>query len=148
LRQAGLQLLQGKQYVLEFDAWAAARRSIEVRLGQNQSPWTSYKIVSPSLTATTQHFSYPFAMQNPTDLNARLMFNLGASAIDVYLDNVTLFRVAPGDFNRDRYVDFNDLAAFTSQWLQQGAGLTADLDGDGKVGFKDFGVLGADWSGP
>jgi hypothetical protein len=86
-------------------------------------------------------------MQNSTDLNARLIFNLGASSIDVYLDNVSLFRVAPGDLNRDRYVNFTDLSAFTSQWLQQGAGLTSDLDGDGKVDFNDFGVLGADWSG-
>jgi hypothetical protein len=148
LRQAGLQLLRGKQYLLEFDAWAAARRPIEVRLGQNQSPWASYKIVSPSLTTATQHFSYPFVMQDTSDFDTRLIFNLGASAIDVYLDNVSLFRVAPGDFNRDRYVDFSDLAVFTSQWLQQGGGLATDLDRDGKVDFKDFGVLGADWSGP
>ena len=147
LLQAGLYLSQGSEYVLEFDAWAAARRLVEARLGQNQSPWTMYKIASPLLTPSRQHFTYPFVMQNATDLNARLMFNLGASSIDVYLDNVSLFKVAPGDFNRDGAVNFIDLSVFTSQWLQQGSGITADLDGDGKVDFKDFGVFGADWSG-
>ena len=75
---------------------------MEVRLGQNQSPGTTYKVVPPSLTTVKQHYSYAFVMANATDLNARLMFNLGASTRDVYLDNVAVWMVAPGDFNRDR----------------------------------------------
>jgi hypothetical protein len=147
LRQAGLKLLQGREYVLEFDAWAPQTRAPEVRLGQDQSPWTSYKIATPSLTPAQQHFTYPFVMTNATDLNARLTFNLGASPRDVYLDNASLWLVAVGDFNRDRRVDYQDLAVFTSQWLRQGAGLTADLNGDGKVDFKDYAILAEHWSG-
>ena len=148
LRQAGLRVIQGNEYVLAFDAWSSAPRAMEVRLGQNQSPWTTYKVAAPSLTPTRRRFSYPFVMVNATDFNARLMFNLGVSSIDVYLDNVALFKPAPADFNRDSYVNFSDLSVFTSQWLQQGSGLGADLDGDLKVDFKDFGILGQDWSGP
>ena len=148
LRQAGLRLVQNNQYVLAFDAWSAAPRAMEVRLGQNKSPWTTYKVAAPSLTPTRQRFSYPFVMVNSTDFDARLMFNLGASLIDVYLDNITVFKAAPADFNRDSYVNFSDLSVFTSQWLQQGSGLGSDLDGDLKVDFKDFGILGQDWSGP
>jgi hypothetical protein len=147
LRQAGLKIVQGSQYVLEFDAWASAPRSMEVRLGQNQSPWTTYKVVAPSLTTVKQHFSYPFVMVNSTDLNARLMFNLGAATRDVYLDNVAVWMVAPGDFNLDRYVGFNDLSVFVGQWLRQGTGLTSDLNGDASVDFKDFKMLGDNWSG-
>jgi len=147
LWQAGMKLVQSNSYVLEFDAWSAAPRLIEVRLGQNQSPWTSYKIASPSLTPLVQHFSYPFVMSNATDLNARLMLNFGASAIDVSFDNVYLFKVAAGDFNRDRSVNLNDLSVFASQWLKQAGGLSADLDGDGQVGGNDFQILGANWSG-
>jgi hypothetical protein len=147
LREAGVKLVQSNQYVLEFDAWSAAARLMEVRLGQNVSPFTSYKVISSSLTPIKQHFSYPFVMQNTTDLDARLMFNMGASSIDVYLDNVSLFAVAPGDFNRDRSVNLNDLSVFASQWLKQSSGLTPDLDGDGKVDFKDFEILGENWSG-
>jgi len=147
LRQAGLRLFQGREYVLEFDAWAPQARAIEVRLRQDQSPWTSYKIATPWLTPAQQHFTYPFVMTNATDLNARLTFNLGASPRDVYLDNVSLWLVAVGDFNRDRRVDSQDLAVFTSQWLWQGAGLTADLNGDGTVDFRGFAIFGGNWSG-
>lgn len=147
LRQAGIRLVQGNQYVLEFDAWSSAPRTMEARLGQNQSPWTAYKITSPSLTPTRQHFSYPFVMANATDLNARLAFNLGASTRDVYLDNVSLWMVAPGDFNRDRYVGLFDFSVFAGQWLQQGTGLTSDLNGDASVDFRDFKMLAESWFG-
>jgi hypothetical protein len=132
---------------LEFDAWAPQPRVVEARLGQDQSPFATYKIASPSLTPVRQHFSYPFVMTQATDLNARLTFNCGASPRDVYLDNVSLWMVMPGDFNRDRCVDYEELAIFTRQWLQRGAGLSADLNGDGRVDSKDFAIFGENWSG-
>ncbi len=147
LRQAGLKLLQGREYVLAFEAWSAQPRTIEVRLGQNQSPWTTYKLISPSLTPTRRTLTYSFVMQNATDLNTRLAFNLGGSSVDVYLDTISLFLVAKGDFDRDRCIGFDDLKVFTSQWLQQGAGLTGDLNSDSKVDFSDFSILGENWAG-
>jgi hypothetical protein len=147
LRQAGMRLLQGREYVLEFDVWAPQPRAMEARLGLNQSPWTTYKITSPTLTPTLQHFTYSFVMTNATDLDARLAFNFGGSTRDVFLDNVSLWMVARGDFNRDRYVDPEDLAVFTSQWLRQGPGLTADLNGDSQVDYKDYAVFAENWSG-
>jgi len=146
LKQAGLRLIQWKQYVLEFDAWADAPRYLEARLLMNQSPSSTYKVVTPSLTPTKQHFSYPFTMSLATDLNTLLAFNLGASAMDVYLDNISVYSVAPGDFNRDKTVNFNDLSVFASQWLKQGTGSTADLNTDGKVDFQDFQKVGENWS--
>lgn len=146
LKQAGLRLIQWKQYVLEFDAWADAPRYLEARLLMNQSPSSTYKVVTPSLTPTKQQFSYTFTMSLATDLNTLLAFNLGASAMDVYLDNISVYSVAPGDFNRDRTVNFNDLSVFASQWLKQGTGSTADLNMDGKVDFKDFQKVGENWS--
>ena len=146
LRQAGLKLIQGKKYVLQFDAWSSARRPIEVRLAQDQSPFTSYLIASPSLTTANQRFTYSFVMQKTTDLNARLMFNLGGALGDIFLDNVSVFNVPPGDLNLDGRVDLLDLQSFTRDWLKQGP-LNGDLDGNGKVDFNDFGILGENWSG-
>ena len=146
LKQAGLRLIQWKQYVLEFDAWADAPRYLEARLLMNQSPSSTYKVVTPSLMPTKQHFSYPFTLSFATDLNTRLAFNLGASAMDVYLDNISVYSVAPGDFNRDKTVNFNDLSVFASQWLKQSTGSTADLNIDGKVDFQDFQKVGENWS--
>jgi hypothetical protein len=65
----------------------------------------------------------------------------------VYLDNVSLYYVAPGDLNTDNQVDYTDLKSLTSQWLQSGSGLAGDLDGSGKVDLKDFGIFGENWSG-
>jgi hypothetical protein len=147
LRQAGLKLIHGNKYVLQFDAWSSGRRAMEARLGQDQSPWTSYEVASPSLTTARQHFAYPFVMQNTTDLNARLMFNLGGALGDIYLDNVSVFEMPPGDLNLDGRVDLLDLQLFTRDWLKQQSGLNGDLDGNGKVDFNDFGILGENWSG-
>ena len=97
LKQAGLRLVQGSQYVLEFDAWSSAPRLMEAKVGQNQSPWTVYKLASPSLNPVRRHFSYPFVMTNSSDFNARLMFNVGASLGNVCLANVSLAMVAPGN---------------------------------------------------
>jgi uncharacterized protein (DUF2141 family) len=34
----------------------------------------------------------------------------------------------------------------TGDWLKQQSGLSTDLDGNGKVDFNDFGILGENWS--
>jgi len=146
LRQAGLQLLQGQEYVLAFDAWSTTPRPIEVRVRQNQSPYTTYTLASPSLTAIRRQFFFTFVMKNATDLSARLEFNLGAATADVYLDDIVVFMVARGDFNRDGLVDNVDLSLLTSQWLQQGTALEADLNGDGRVDFYDLAILGQNWT--
>jgi hypothetical protein len=147
LRQAGLKLLQGKQYVVQFDAWSSIRRAMEIRLGQDSSPFASYAVFTPTLTPSKQHFAYSFVMQNTTDLSARLMFNMGGALGDIYLDNVSVFNPPIGDLNLDGRVDLFDLQIFTSNWLKQQSGLSSDLDGSSKVDFTDFGILGENWSG-
>ena len=119
---------------------------MEVRLQQQQSPSTSYYVADPSLTTTRQHFLYSLVMTNTTDLNAQLVFNMGAALGDIYLDNVSLFTPPAGDLNLDGRVDLLDLQMLTRYWLKQQSGLSPDLNGDGKVDFNDFGILGDNWS--
>jgi hypothetical protein len=71
---------------------------------------------------------------------------LGASAADVYLDNISLFNPPVGDLNQDTRVDYLDLGLFGTGWMKQQSGLPADLDGNNKVDFKDFGIFGENWS--
>ena len=143
LRQAGMKLVRGKQYVFEFDAWSAIQpRIIEAKVGQDESPWTNYsKIGYSSITPNRKHFRYPFTMQDLSDYNARLVFNAGASDIDVYIDNVSLINVLPGDFDCDGCVRFDDLAVLTGEWLKEQGGLIVDLQGNGKVDFNDFAIF-------
>jgi hypothetical protein len=142
LRQAGIRLVRGKQYVFEFDAWSAMPRIIEAKVGQDQSPWTNYsKIGYSSITPNPKHFRYPFTMQDPSDYNARVVFNAGTSNFDVYIDNVSLITVLPGDFYYDGCVRFDDLAVLTDEWLKEQGGLMADLQDNGRVDFNDFAIF-------
>ncbi len=91
LRQAGIPLLEGTEYTLEFDAWADAPRFIEVKVGQSSDPWINYsRLGFTYVTSTPFHFRHTFEMQDPSDFNTRVEVNTGNSNVDVYIDNVTL----------------------------------------------------------
>ncbi|MBN2590715.1 MAG: aryl-sulfate sulfotransferase [Sedimentisphaerales bacterium] len=96
LRQKGIPLVQGMEYVFEFDAWAAQGwRYIEAKVGQEVSPWRNYSGIGPTyITTEPQHFKYTFTMNDATDMNSRVVINAGDSDIDVYLDNVSLKTVS------------------------------------------------------
>jgi hypothetical protein len=140
-------LIQGNTYVLEFDAWSSQSRYIGVELAQGSAPFLPYSaIFSAFLTPNRTHYRYNVSMQQPSDYSANLLFNLGGSTSDVYLDNISLFNPAAGDLNLDGQVNFLDLQIFVGDWLRQQSGLPEDLDGNGKVDFNDFGILGGNWS--
>jgi hypothetical protein len=148
LRQASTPLFQGRKNVFEFDAWSQAPRYIEAKVGQAVSPYVNYSGIGFSyLTPTRTHYRYVFTMQAASDFNSSVIFNLGASVFDVYLDNVSLFNAPPGDFNLDGLIDFQDLAVLTGEWLKQLPNLSPDLDGNGRVDFRDFAVFGESWNG-
>jgi len=117
-------------------------------VAQEVSPFVNYSRIGNSYVTPIQtHYRFVFTMLEATDFNCRVVFNLGSSANDVYLDNVSLFNAPPGDFNLDGKVDLRDLQTLTADWLKQQGGLSTDLDGTGRVDFYDLGVLGENWSG-
>ncbi|MCB9497048.1 MAG: carbohydrate binding domain-containing protein [Fibrobacteria bacterium] len=98
LVQKGIILEQGKSYRVTFDARAASPRTLEANVEQDDDPWASYlpALQSFDLTTTKTSFAYTFTMTAPTDSNARITFNAGASTGTVYLDNVAIQSVAVG----------------------------------------------------
>ena len=91
LRQNNFPLIQGKTYRFEFDAWADAPKTINAKVGQDESPYTNYSRIGLSaLARSKKHFVYEFEMEYPSDGNGRVVFNVGESDDDVYLDNVSL----------------------------------------------------------
>ncbi len=91
LRQNGIPLVQGEEYLFEFDAWADADRLIEAKVGQDGGSYLNYSKLGYSyITTQNQHFEYTFTMDDPSDLNSRVVFNTGTSDIDVYIDNISL----------------------------------------------------------
>ncbi|MEE9365613.1 MAG: hypothetical protein V3W44_02905, partial [Dehalococcoidales bacterium] len=147
LRQAGMKLTQGKRYLFEFDAWCTPTpRLIEAKVGQDNSPWIKYsKIVPFTITPNRTHYRYPFVMQDTSDYDARVVFNTGTSAFDVYLDNVSLIYAVPGDFDFDGCVRLDDLAILAGEWRQVQSGLIADLNDNDQVDLNDFMTFVESW---
>ena len=91
IRQNGYPLINGRTYVFEFDAWADNTRIIEAKVAQDEGPWINYsKIGYTALSRRERRYSYEFVMEDATDSNARVVFNCGTDANDVYIDNVVL----------------------------------------------------------
>jgi hypothetical protein len=146
LIQFDMGLVQGREYVLDFDAWSTQSRYIQASLGQSVVPYLDYSQLPYSfLTPNPTHFQYTFVMQQPSDFTAALIFNLGASSADVYLQNISLFTPPLGDLNLDGKVNYLDLGILVGNWLKQQIGLPGDLDQNGKVDFNDFNILGGNW---
>jgi hypothetical protein len=94
LLQGNIELISGRTYLFEFDAYAVVGRFIEAKIEKNSDPYTNYgEIGYSSLSTKKQHFAYEFKMTYANDLNARVVFNCGQSDGDVYLDNVSFKEV-------------------------------------------------------
>ncbi len=91
-KQGGLELVNGKSYTLSFDAWSQYPRDIEVKLEKDGSPWTPYSGTTSiyAINGGSTTVTNTFTMTEATDMNARIVFNVGGNSIDVNIDNVTL----------------------------------------------------------
>ena len=90
LFQMHLPIEKGKTYDVSFDAYASADRQIRSNVMMALAPWSGYGDQTVSPGSTKQTFTYTFTMNHSTDRDARLVFELGGSNTDVYLDNIVL----------------------------------------------------------
>lgn len=109
LIQEGLNIEQGKSYQVRFDASAEEKRTIEVTVESAvYASVLSGKPVDMNITEAvytveleidqdTKTYEFEFNMDEITDKNTQIKFNLGGSDKDVYLDNVFLRRIAATD---------------------------------------------------
>lgn len=90
-------LVKGRIYKLSFDAKASANRSIAVKLGGDaDNGWAAYSDNFDTVLSSEsnpQHFEYRFQMSHPTDVTARLEFNVGLDTNTVWIGNVRLEEV-------------------------------------------------------
>lgn len=89
LTQAEFLLISGHTYEFSFDAYSNQNTSFVASVGLNSSPWTTYVSNFPSLTTSSQTFTYSFTM-NIDDPAARVVFDLGKALGDIHIDNVSL----------------------------------------------------------
>jgi len=91
LQQGDLSLINGREYIFEYDAYSSTTRPIEVKIERASSPWENYSNLG--LTAISQekkHVTHNFVMNNASDFSARIVFNVGNYEGDLYIDNVSL----------------------------------------------------------
>lgn len=96
LIQESFPMIQGKNYIFEFDARAASTRIIEPRVAQNGGNFTVYSRTGPMvITSQMQHYRFPFQMTDPTDFFARVVMNTGTSTVTTYFDNISVKEDVP-----------------------------------------------------
>jgi len=97
LVQDGITLVEGMKYSMTFDASAAADRKIVVMIQKSTDPWPTYFEEEIDLTTETKTYTYLFTMEEASDEDGRLGFNLGQGTGTVYLSNIKLNYVAETD---------------------------------------------------
>jgi endoglucanase len=91
LVKPGINIEQGAMYKVTFKGKAEIQRHLTSYIGIASSPWTSYsgyKLIS--FSAEEEEYSYTFLMLNPSDANARLVFDLGLSSAGISLSHVSV----------------------------------------------------------
>ena len=84
-----VEIVQGLNYKLTFDAWSDTNRPIISGIGLSANPWSSdTKTVNITPTRTTYTLNLAAAGFGAT--NARVIFDLGAATGSVNIDNVSL----------------------------------------------------------
>ena len=82
-------ILQGETYVLTFQGISNVDRSLIAGIGLNEEPWTN---VSQTVDLTTewQTYSLTLSAEDFGSTNSRVLFDMGAAAGQVILDEVSL----------------------------------------------------------
>ena len=89
LTKTGLRFTLGKRYQISFSATAAQARSAAFYAGKNGSPWTAYSGFNGITIPTSDtRFIFTFAMTDPTDDLARLVFDLGKSTAGLTISDI------------------------------------------------------------
>lgn len=91
--QAGIQLQQGYEYTVSFDAYAEAARTMIVDISAPDVSFKRYlRDTTVSLGTDKQTYTYTFKMESESDGNGRLEFNLGNTSPidDVFISNVSV----------------------------------------------------------
>jgi hypothetical protein len=86
-----IRIAKGITYTISFDARASAPRTIQVDVSENGDDYTTYGFSGTmDISTIMTRYSFCFTMNDDTDEKARIVFNVGASTSDIWLDNITV----------------------------------------------------------
>lgn len=78
-------------YRITFKAQAAPGRSVSSYIGKASDPWNAYSGYNGITIGTTEeNYGYSFSMSDQTDLQARLVFDLGKMASDISISEINI----------------------------------------------------------
>lgn len=91
LNKANIQIINKKRYLVSIKAKADKDISITNYIGKNASPYNSYSGYS-NLTfgIKEKEFLYTFLMNDPTDIAARITFDMGATIANISISSVKI----------------------------------------------------------
>ena len=95
LSQAGLTITPDTNYILTFDAWSDADRSIVAGIGLSGGSFANTS-VPVNITASMQTYSLMLTSTGFGDDNSRVLFDLAGEVGLVNIDNVTLVEGGDG----------------------------------------------------
>jgi len=82
-------LENGELYEVSFDAFALENdRTINVKVGLSEDPFTNYMYQTIQLSTKNQRFTIPFIMDHLTTNKGRLEFHVGKNTTGLMLDNI------------------------------------------------------------
>lgn len=96
LVQPGLPMEKGAKYQLTFDAYAAKARTMKVGIsGPDMNYMRYFNDTTVKLTKKKKTYKYTFTMNEDTDANSRLEFNMGkaGSTATINITNVKLKKI-------------------------------------------------------
>jgi LPXTG-motif cell wall-anchored protein len=146
LKQQGMQLLEGKDYKLTFNARADQSRDIQVDLVSKDGT-VIYSSNTINLTEVMDMKTIEFTMPDGmTDTQGQLVFNLGGNSSNVYIDDVKLMNLT-GNVVKPALVngDFSNGLEAWSQYIHYDAqAQITEANGEAKVAITNQG--GEEWS--
>ncbi len=92
MRQEGILLEQGKDYEIILKAYAAADRTIDIIISDENGG--QYRYQQLSLITSAEAYVIPFTMNAATDTRSIISINVATEDIDVYVDDISLQDVA------------------------------------------------------
>ncbi|WP_422859593.1 immunoglobulin-like domain-containing protein [Flagellimonas sp. S174] len=130
-----LELTQGTNYILTFDASSDRARTMIAGIGLSVDPFTS-STETVDLTTETQTFTLELSATGFGGADSRVLFDMGAAVGTVVLDNVSLVEGGSGGVDTtppvitltgDAVVDLN---VGDPAYVDAGATATDNVDGD------------------
>ena len=133
LKQEGIPMYRGWEYEVSFDAYADEARTIVVDIEGPDNGWKRYfNDTTVDITTEKQTYTYTFTMENKTDLNGCLEFNLGkqGSTSPVHISNVKVTHKSGEEIPEDT----SKTIAIDGNYVYNGS-----FDqGEGRLGYWDI----------